>query len=169
MSEVFFFIGCELVAIGGITKMLSPVHTSRAWGLLGYPTSIGFVRVLGFGEFVSALSAAVIGGFFLPLIMGGWYAVFFLVTYRLYRSSNEVPCGCFGTLSTPTSLRHVSMNLFFLIICFISIDTGGLAEAMKSSRLNAILYLFIILTGAVLSFFFATITSNKLKIPKNSQ
>ena len=61
------------------------------------------------------------------------------------------------------------MNLFFLIICFISLDTRGLAEAMKSSRLNAILYVFIILTGAVLSFFFATITSNKLKIPKNFQ
>ena len=52
------------------------------------------------------------------------------------------------------------MNLFFLIICFISLDTRVLAEAMKSSRLNAILYVFIILTGAVLSFFFATITSN---------
>lgn len=169
MSEVFFFIGCELVAIGGITKMLSPMHTSKAWGLLGYPVSIGFVRVLGFSELVSALSATVIGGFFLPLIMGGWYTVFFLVTYRLYRSSNEVPCGCFGTSSAPTSLRHIVMNLFFLIICFISTDTRGLAEAIKSSRLNAILYLLIILTGAVLSFFFATTTSNKLKIPKNSQ
>ena len=61
------------------------------------------------------------------------------------------------------------MNLFFLIICFVSTDTRGLAEAIKSSRLNAILYLLIILTGAVLSFFFATATSNKLKISKNSQ
>ena len=152
MSSGLFFISCQLLAIGGAMKILSPSPTSGAWESLGFPSSFTFVRVVGFLELSSALSAAVIGGKLLPLVVGSWYALFFLVTFRLFRMPQSPPCGCFGSSNTPASIRHIFMNFLFMAFSVFAIGTNGLSAEISSSNLNNVLYLLLIIGGAGLSY-----------------
>ena len=152
MSSGLFFISCQLLAIGGAMKVLSPSPASRAWESLGFPSSFIFVRAIGLLEFSSALSAVAIGGKLLPLIVGSWYALFFVVTFRLFRVPESPPCGCFGSSNTPASIRHLIMNFFFMTLSVFAIGTNGLSAEMSSSELNSVLYLLVIIGGAGLSY-----------------
>ena len=169
MSSGLFFISCQLLAIGGAMKILSPSFAGEAWSSLGFPSSFTFVRTVGLLEFLSAISAAVIGGAFLPFIVGGWYALFFVVTFRLFRIPESLPCGCFGTSSTPVSIQHIIMNLFFIICSVSAIGNNGLSAEMNSSNLHNVLYLFLIIAGAGLSYLFMTTNVTGFARFKDSQ
>ena len=152
MSSGLFFISCQLLAIGGAMKIVSPSPTGEAWESLGFPSSFAFVRIVGFLELSSALSATAIGGELLPLVVGSWYALFFLVTFRLFRMPESPPCGCFGSSNTPASIRHIIMNFFFMAFSVFAIGTNGLSTEIRSSDLNNVLYLLLIIGGAGLSY-----------------
>ncbi|MDP6299201.1 MAG: hypothetical protein QF388_07275 [Acidimicrobiales bacterium] len=169
VSSGLFFIACQLLAIGGASKMLLPSLTSKTWNLLGFPSSLRFVRFVGALEFASAISAAVVGGIFFPFLIGGWYAIFFLMTFHLLRMPGAIPCGCFGTSNTPVSIRHLLMNGFFLIVSVIAVGTNDLPSELSSKNSGGILYLLLIVGGASLSYVLATTDAKSLRNSKDSQ
>ncbi len=169
MISGLFFISCQLLAISGVTKILSPSTVSNAWRFLGLPSTIGFVKLVGLMELISAITAAVLGGSSLWPLVGSWYALFTIVIFLLLRSPNSPPCGCFGIQETPASIVHLLVNALFMIVSVFAFNSKGLASEMSSSRFGGVVYLLLIIIGAALCYLLVISEMKILKKFRNSQ
>ncbi len=169
MISGLFFVSCQLLAISGMAKVLSPSSASNAWRFLGLPSTIGFVKFVGLMELISAIVAAVLGGGSLWPLVGGWYALFTIVIFLLLRSPNSPPCGCFGTQERPASIVHLLVNALFMIVSVFAFNSEGLVSEMSSSRFGEGLYLLLIIIGAVLCYLLVISEVRILNKFRNSQ
>lgn len=152
-----------------MAKILSPSSASNAWRVLGLPSKIGFVKLVGLMELISAITAAVLGGASLWPLVGGWYALFTIVIFLLLRIPNSPPCGCFGIQEAPASIIHLLVNALFMIISVFALNSKGLASEMSSSRFGGVLYLLLIIIGAALCYLLVISDMKILQKFRNSQ
>tara|TARA_B100000579_G_scaffold143117_1_gene116198 strand:- start:14 stop:532 length:519 start_codon:yes stop_codon:yes gene_type:complete len=152
MVSIAYFIACQLLAIGGCLKLLNPQLSHDAWKKLNFPSSLIFVRSVGFLEFATGICAMIIAGKFLPFAVAVWFAIFSILTWHIVRLPVPLPCGCLGKSEVPTSRSHVLMNFALMIASLGSVKVRGLGEQVSSRSWWGLGYLAILITGSILIY-----------------
>tara|TARA_Y100001970_G_scaffold265064_1_gene352282 strand:+ start:1264 stop:1782 length:519 start_codon:yes stop_codon:yes gene_type:complete len=152
MVSIAYFIACQLLAIGGCLKLLNPQLSHDAWKKLNFPSSLIFVRSVGFLEFATGICAMIIAGKFLPFAVAVWFAIFSILTWHIVRLPVPLPCGCLGKSEVPTSRSHVLMNFALMIASLGSVGVDGLGEQVSSRSWWGLGYLAILITGSILIY-----------------
>ena len=152
MVSIAYFIACQLLAIGGCLKLLNPQLSHDAWKKLNFPSSLIFVRSVGFLEFATGICAMIIAGKFLPFAVAAWFAIFSFLTWHIVRLPVPLPCGCLGKSEVPTSRSHVLMNFALMIASLGSVGVDGLGEQVSSRSWWGLGYLAILITGSILIY-----------------
>jgi len=152
MVSIAYFIACQLLAIGGCLKLLNPQLSHDAWKKLNFPSSLIFVRSVGFLEFATGICAMIIAGKFLPFAVAAWFAIFSILTWHIVRLPVPLPCGCLGKSKVPTSRSHVLMNFALMIASLGSVGVDGLGEQVSSRSWWGLGYLAILIAGSILIY-----------------
>ena len=152
MVSIAYFIACQILAIGGCLKLLNPNLSQDAWKKLSFPSSLIFVRSVGFLEFATALCGMIIAGKFFPFVVGAWFAIFSVLTWHILRLPVPLPCGCFGKSEVPTSRSHLFMNFSLMIVSLGSVGADGLVEQVSSRNWWGLGYVAILISGAILAY-----------------
>ena len=152
MVSIAYFIACQLLAIGGCLKLLNPQLSHDAWEKLNFPSSLIFVRSVGFLEFSTAICGIIIAGKFLPFVVAVWFAIFSILTWHILRLPAPLPCGCFGKSEVPTSRSHLLMNFALMIASLGSVGVDGLREQVSSRSWWGLGYLAILIMGSMLIY-----------------
>ncbi len=152
MVSIAYFIACQLLAIGGCLKLLNPQLSHNAWKKLNFPSSLIFVRSVGFLELATGICGMIIAGKFLPFVVAVWFAIFTILTWHIVRLPTPLPCGCLGKSEVPTSRSHVLMNFALMIASLGSVKVRGLGEQVSSRSWWGLGYLAILITGSILIY-----------------
>ena len=169
MVSIAYFIACQLLAIGGCLKLLNPQLSHDAWEKLNFPSSLIFVRSVGFLEFSTAICGIIIAGKFLPFVVAVWFAIFSILTWHILRLPVPLPCGCFGKSEVPTTRSHLLMNFALMIASFGAIGVDGLAEQVISRSWWGIGYLVVLIMGSILIYAVLTLDFSFRLRSKSSQ
>ncbi|MAU39804.1 MAG: hypothetical protein CL501_02945 [Actinobacteria bacterium] len=152
MVSIAYFIACQLLAIGGSLKLLSPQLSHDAWKKLNFPSSLTFVRSIGFLEFTTAICGMIFAGKFFPFVVAAWFAIFSVLTWHILRLPVALPCGCFGKSEVPTSRSHLLMNFALMIVSLGSVGVDGLGEQVSSRNWWGLGYIAILILGSILAY-----------------
>ena len=152
MVSIAYFIACQLLAIGGSLKLLNPQLSHDAWKKLNFPSSLTFVRSIGFLEFTTAICGMIFAGKFFPFVVAAWFAIFSVLTWHILRLPVALPCGCFGKSEVPTSRSHLLMNFALMIVSLGSVGVDGLGEQVSSRNWWGLGYIAILILGSILAY-----------------
>ena len=152
MVSIAYFIACQLLANGGSLKLLSPQLSHDAWKKLNFPSSLTFVRSIGFLEFTTAICGMIFAGKFFPFVVAAWFAIFSVLTWHILRLPVALPCGCFGKSEVPTSRSHLLMNFALMIVSLGSVGVDGLGEQVSSRNWWGLGYIAILILGSILAY-----------------
>tara|TARA_B100001769_G_C21891247_1_gene481559 strand:+ start:40 stop:558 length:519 start_codon:yes stop_codon:yes gene_type:complete len=152
MVSIAYFIACQLLAIGGSLKLLNPQLSHDAWKKLNFPSSLTFVRSIGFLEFTTAICGMIFAGKFFPFVVAAWFAIFSVLTWHILRLPVALPCGCFGKSEVPTSRSHLLMNSALMIVSLGSVGVDGLGEQVSSRNWWGLGYIAILILGSILAY-----------------
>ena len=119
-----FLIASGLLVVTGAFKVVTPSGVIGAIGAIGarFPQWSG--RVIGLGEMTIGVSAIVVPGRSIAWIVALGYLALAGVVLLLRRRGAE-SCGCFGEITSPPSLTHLSFNLFAAVAAAAHAATGG--------------------------------------------
>lgn len=98
-----------LVLLAGVAKLRRPDATSEALALTRVPTGAGWIRVLGTGEILLALTVLALGGPVAFGVLALAYLAFVVVAERQRRAGRG--CGCFGDATTRVGPLHLGVNV----------------------------------------------------------
>lgn len=152
MVSIAYFIACQLLAIGGSLKLLNPQLSHDAWAKLNFPSSLIFVRSVGFLEFGTAICGMIIAGKFFPIMVALWFSIFSILTWHILRLPVPLPCGCFGKSEIPTSRSHLLMNFALMIASLGSVGVNGIGEQVSSRNWWGLGYIAILIMGSILIY-----------------
>jgi len=152
MVAGIFFVVCEVLLISGIAKILFPSPTQSALSTVGLPSSLFFVRSLGLIEILSGVLGILLGGIYLPVIIGALFAFFTIFILFALRNGQVASCGCFGATESPPSLLHVFANLLFMVIALLAVGVDGLSHVLGAQPARGIPFIIAILLGALASY-----------------
>ena len=152
MVAGLFFVICEVLLISGIAKVLSPSPTKTAFSAVGLPSSLLLVRCLGLIEIIMGLLGILVGGRYLPIVIGGLFAFFTLFILIALRHDQLTTCGCFGATTTPPTVLHAFANLAFMIVALLAIGVDGLSDVLGGQRAYGIPFLLSVLLGALVTY-----------------
>jgi hypothetical protein len=115
-----------LLLVAGAAKVADPTTTAGALAALGWPSSVGSVRLGAGVEALLGAAALVVGGPVLAALVGVSYLAFsgFLVA-ALRAGTPLSSCGCFGRADTPAHPVHVVVDA--------ALAAGALAAAVAGA------------------------------------
>ena len=119
-----FLIASGLLIVTGAFKVVSPSGVTGAIGAIGARVPRWAGRVLGLGEMTLGVSAFVVPGRSLATMVALGYLVLAGVVLLLRRRGAE-SCGCFGEITSPPSLTHLSFNLMAAVAAAAHTAVGG--------------------------------------------
>lgn len=111
-----YLIAAVLLGAAGAAKAVTPEPASAALARLQLYHRQWAVRLLGLVELVVAVSAFIVGGFVAATALAALYAGFAVVAAVMVRTGYGEPCGCFGQVEMPATLRHVTVNILAVVI-----------------------------------------------------
>ncbi len=152
MVAGLFFVICEVLLISGVGKVLSPSPTESALSSVGLPSSSSLVRCLGVSEIVLGVSGILIGGRYLPIIIGGLFAFFTVFILFALQHDRLTACGCFGAINEPPTILHAFANLAFMALALFAIGVEGLGDAIDGRRAHGIPFMLCVLFGTLVIF-----------------
>ncbi len=161
MVTGIFFVVCEVLLISGVAKVMAPLTTQSALSSVGLPSSIVLVRSLGVTEVALGVLGILLGGTYLPIFIGALFAFFTIFIVLTLQNGQVVSCGCFGATSSPPSLLHVFANLLFMVIALLAIGVKGLSDVLDEKPANGILFVLVILLGALATYLILAFSSRK--------
>jgi hypothetical protein len=150
-----FAITSLLLFAAGVAKCASPGDTANALAATGAPISRTLVRVGGAFEALVGVYAFVEGDRVGAILVAASYAIFAVfIVLALVRHLPIATCGCFGKADTPPSAVHVVFDLAAVVAAVtVALDPpAGIADVLGSQPLAGVPYLFLVLTGAFISF-----------------
>ena len=107
-----FAAACVLLLIAGVYKLRRPEPTAGALRGVGWPSSLGLVRVVGAAELALGLAALLTSDRAIAALVGAAYTSFASFVAVALRSCSPIQsCGCFGEIATPPSMTHVLTNV----------------------------------------------------------
>ena len=110
-AAAVYLIAAVLLGAAGASKAITPEPASAALAQLQLYHRQWAVRLLGLVELVVAVSAFIVGGVGPATALAALYAGFAVVAAAMARSESAMPCGCFGQVEMPATIRHVVVNI----------------------------------------------------------
>lgn len=119
-----FLIASGLLVVTGAFKVVTPSGVTGAIGVIGARVPDWAGRVIGLGEMTLGVSAIVVPGRSIAAIVALGYLTLAGIVLLLRRRGAE-SCGCFGEITSPPSLTHLSFNLMAALVAGIHAAIGG--------------------------------------------
>jgi hypothetical protein len=154
-----------LLALAGGLKVIRPAPTAGALRAMRLPSSLPIVRLLGLGEVVIGIAAAITFARPLLVLLAAAYLAFAaFVTAALSANTPLQSCGCFGRTDTPPSNVHVALNLASAGAAFAAALTGtpGLDVTLSDQPWNAIPFVLLVGVSVYLCVLITTVLPQTL-------
>lgn len=135
------FAAALLVALAGAAKVARPAAARVALRTAGLPSSAAAVRSLGVVELALAFGVLAAGGRPGGAAIAVAYVGFAgFAAFLAGRSRRAVPCGCFGSSSTPVGPLHVGVNLALAAVGLAAVawPTRGAVAVVRHTPLAGI-------------------------------
>lgn len=141
-----------VIAVGGVTKVLSPDAFARTLRALRIPGGRGVARATGIIEIGLGGAAVWFGGSALALAVAAAYTVFTVAVVAARRAGAE-SCGCFGSVAAPPSTVHVVVNAVSAVLALAAAAVAplGLPETLADQPLAGVPYLVMVAVGVWLT------------------
>jgi hypothetical protein len=155
-----FYAVALLLAVAGAFKSARPAATVGAMRAVGLPTSRPLVRLMGGGEVVVGLGAALTGWPWLAALVAVAYAGFAgFVGAALRRGTPLQTCGCFGSVDTPPTRIHLVVDIAASVVAAAAAATrvDGLTTVMADQPWAGIP--FLALVAVTLWFLYLVLTA----------
>jgi hypothetical protein len=100
-----------LLLAAGAAKVADPTRTAGALAALGWPSSVGVVRVGAGAEAALGALGLAVGGRVVASLVAASFAGFAVFVVAALRSGTPVgTCGCFGRADTAPRVLHVAVD-----------------------------------------------------------
>jgi hypothetical protein len=141
-----------VIAVGGVTKVVSPDAFAQTLRTLRLPGGRGLARVTGVAEIAIGAAAVWLGGSIAALAVAALYAAFAVAVIAARRAGAE-SCGCFGSVAAPPSTVHVVVNSVSAVLALAAAAVGtlGLPETLADQPLAGVPYLVMLAIGVWLT------------------
>ena len=139
-----------VVALSGVTKLLSPRPFAELTATVGVPVGTVGARIAGLMEIALGVWVVATGSRIACAVLSVAYVVFALVVVAA-RRAGAPSCGCFGASAAPPSAVHVVVNLVSAAIAALAAATGdveGIATTISDQPLAGVPFVLLLGTGA---------------------
>ncbi len=104
-------VALGVLVVAGVAKVRSPSPTAAALEVLRIPKPLVAARLMGAGEVVLGVAAAITGAAALYGLVALSYAGFTgFILWALSGNQAAISCGCFGHEDTPPTIGHAAFN-----------------------------------------------------------
>jgi hypothetical protein len=111
LATVLGVVGALLLLASGIAKLVRPYPAVASMRAVGWPSSVGLVRLGGFAEIGTGLAVLAVPGWLPKALMAVAYALFAVFCVASLTKGVASGCGCFGSARTSVSPRHLALNV----------------------------------------------------------
>ena len=124
--DVGIAIASGVLLVSGVGKIVRPVPAIGLLRTLVKRAGTGLVRLLATVEIALAMSAWVVGGRVVSIVVALAFSAFAVVAARAVRAGQQTSCGCFGASSTPPS--------YWLVAGDVALAAGSGLSALAGPR-----------------------------------
>ncbi len=157
-----------LVVAGG-AKFRSPSPTAAALEVLSIPKPLVAARVMGIGEVIVGIAAAITGAPLLLALVAASYAGFALfILWALSGNQADISCGCFGHEDTPPTPGHAAFNAAAAAIAAVSVTSPVSLTDFDGSLIEGVLATILTVMAVALCIAALTIVPRNLALVRGT-
>ena len=157
-----------LVVAGG-AKFRSPSPTAAALEVLSIPKPLVAARVMGIGEVILGIAAAITGAPLLLALVAASYAGFaFFILWALSGNQADISCGCFGHEDTPPTPGHAAFNAAAAAIAAVSVTSPVSLTDFDGSLIEGVLATILTVMAVALCIAALTIVPRNLALARGT-
>ena len=157
-----------LVVAGG-AKFRSPSPTAAALEVLSIPKPLVAARVMGIGEVILGIAAAITGAPLLLALVAASYAGFaFFILWALSGNQADISCGCFGHEDTPPTPGHAAFNAAAAAIAAVSVTNPVSLADFDGSLIEGVLATILTVMAVALCIAALTIVPRNLALVRGA-